>query len=191
MSAQSFHLIPTIDKPTRVHNTSATPIEPIIFLSFVFHVTRQVEFYLFHLKCRTILIFHLKILILNSLKSIGILLLYTIYNKLSAKLPQSSHYLAVYFLQTSFLKFSAPVIQYEVQFEILSIPNNTAHECIGLYSCPSRILNSDSSIISYLLENIFYTLTVYSRRLKRIIVLVYTHEVISTKSERKPLKSTI
>ena len=31
----------------------------------------------------------------------------------------------------------------------------------------------------------------YSLRLKRIIVLVYTHEVISTKSERKPLKSTI
>ena len=31
----------------------------------------------------------------------------------------------------------------------------------------------------------------YSPRLKRIIVLVYTHEVISTKSERKPLKSTI
>ena len=28
-------------------------------------------------------------------------------------------------------------------------------------------------------------------RLRRIIVLVYTHEVISTKSERKPLKSTI
>ena len=31
----------------------------------------------------------------------------------------------------------------------------------------------------------------YSPRLKIIIVLVYTHEVISTKSERKPLKSTI
>ena len=31
----------------------------------------------------------------------------------------------------------------------------------------------------------------YWLRLKRIIVLVYTHEVISTKSERKPLKSTI
>ena len=115
----------------------------------------------------------------------------SIYNKLSSKLPQSSHYLAVYFLQTSFLKFSAPVIQYEVQFEILFIPNNKAHECIGLYSCPSRILNSDSSILSYLLANIFYTLIDYSPRLKRIIVLVYKHEVISTKSERKPLKSTI
>ena len=31
----------------------------------------------------------------------------------------------------------------------------------------------------------------YLPRLKRIIVLVYTHKVISTKSERKPLKSTI
>ena len=31
----------------------------------------------------------------------------------------------------------------------------------------------------------------YSPRLKRIVVLVYTHEVISTKSERKPSKSTI
>ena len=30
---------------------------------------------------------------------------------------------------------------------------------------------------------------VYSPRLKRIIVLLYTHEVISTKSERKPLKT--
>ena len=29
------------------------------------------------------------------------------------------------------------------------------------------------------------------RDLKRIIVLVYTHEVISAKSEKKPLKSTI
>ena len=106
-------------------------------------------------------------------------------------MPQSSHYLAVYYLQTSFLTFSAPVIQYEVQFEILSIPNNKAHACIGLYSCPSRILSSDSSILSYLLANIFYTLIDYSPRLKRIIVLVYTHEVISTKSGRKPLKSTI
>ena len=33
--------------------------------------------------------------------------------------------------------------------------------------------------------------TKYSPRLKRIIFLVYTHEEISTKSERKPLKSTI
>ena len=33
--------------------------------------------------------------------------------------------------------------------------------------------------------------TIYSPRLKRIIVLVHTHEVISTKSKRKPLKSTI
>ena len=31
----------------------------------------------------------------------------------------------------------------------------------------------------------------YSPRLKKVIVFVYTHEVISTKSERKPLKSTI
>ena len=30
-----------------------------------------------------------------------------------------------------------------------------------------------------------------SPRLKRIVALVYTHEVISTKSERKPLKGTI
>ena len=36
-----------------------------------------------------------------------------------------------------------------------------------------------------------YSWSHYSPRLKRIIVLVYTHEVISTKSERKPLKSTI
>ena len=36
-----------------------------------------------------------------------------------------------------------------------------------------------------------YSNSYYSLRLKRIIVLVYTHEVISTKSERKPLKSTI
>ena len=36
-----------------------------------------------------------------------------------------------------------------------------------------------------------YSQSHYSPRLKRIIVLVYTHEVISTKSERKPLKSTI
>ena len=36
-----------------------------------------------------------------------------------------------------------------------------------------------------------YSNSHYSPRLKRIIVLVYTHEVISTKSERKPLKSTI
>ena len=31
----------------------------------------------------------------------------------------------------------------------------------------------------------------YSPTVKRIIVLVYTHEVFSAKSERKPLKSTI
>ena len=36
-----------------------------------------------------------------------------------------------------------------------------------------------------------YSQSHYSQRLKRIIVLVYTHEVISTKSERKPFKSTI
>ena len=36
-----------------------------------------------------------------------------------------------------------------------------------------------------------YSQSHYSPRLKRIIVLVYTQEVISTKSERKPLKSTI
>ena len=36
-----------------------------------------------------------------------------------------------------------------------------------------------------------YSQSPYSPRLKRTIVLVYTHEVISTKSERKPLKSTI
>ena len=36
-----------------------------------------------------------------------------------------------------------------------------------------------------------YSQSHYSPRLKRIIVLVYAHEVISTKSERKPLKSTI
>ena len=36
-----------------------------------------------------------------------------------------------------------------------------------------------------------YSQSHYSPRLKRIIVLVYTHEVISAKSERKPLKSTI
>jgi len=86
----------------------------------------------------------------------------SIWHKLASKLPQSSHYLTVYYLQTSFLKFSAPVIQYVVHLEILSIPNNKAHACIGLYSCPSRILNSDSSILSYLLANIFYTLIDYS-----------------------------
>ena len=37
----------------------------------------------------------------------------------------------------------------------------------------------------------YCTILHYSPRLKRMIVLVYTHEVISTKSERKPLKSTI
>ena len=36
-----------------------------------------------------------------------------------------------------------------------------------------------------------YSIFHYSPRLKRIIVLAYTHEVISTKSERKPLKSMI
>ena len=36
-----------------------------------------------------------------------------------------------------------------------------------------------------------YSQSLYSPRLKRMIILVYTHEVISTKSERKPLKSTI
>ena len=35
-----------------------------------------------------------------------------------------------------------------------------------------------------------YSQSHYSPRLKTIIVLVYAHEVISTKSERKPLKST-
>ena len=36
-----------------------------------------------------------------------------------------------------------------------------------------------------------YSQSHYSPRLRRIIVLVYTHEVISTKSERKPFKSRI
>ena len=36
-----------------------------------------------------------------------------------------------------------------------------------------------------------YSQSHYSPRLKRIMVLVYTHEVISTKSGKKPLKSTI
>ena len=36
-----------------------------------------------------------------------------------------------------------------------------------------------------------YSQSHYSPRLKRIIVLVYTHELISTKWERKSLKSTI
>ena len=36
-----------------------------------------------------------------------------------------------------------------------------------------------------------YSYSHYSPRLKRIIVLVYTHEVISIKSETKPLKNTI
>ena len=36
-----------------------------------------------------------------------------------------------------------------------------------------------------------YSQSHYSPRLKRIVVLVYAQEVISTKSERKPLKSTI
>ena len=40
-------------------------------------------------------------------------------------------------------------------------------------------------------EVLKYSQSHYSPRLKRIIVLVYTQEVISTKSERKPLKSTI
>ena len=36
-----------------------------------------------------------------------------------------------------------------------------------------------------------YSQSHYSPRFKRIVVLVYAQEVISTKSERKPLKSTI
>ena len=36
-----------------------------------------------------------------------------------------------------------------------------------------------------------YSQSHYSPRLKRIVVLVYAQEVISTKSETKPLKSTI
>ena len=36
-----------------------------------------------------------------------------------------------------------------------------------------------------------YSQSHYSPKLKRIVVLVYAQEVISTKSERKPLKSTI
>ena len=40
------------------------------------------------------------------------------------------------------------------------------------------------------IENIPEILKIFPR-LKRIIVLVYTHEVISTKSERKPFKSAI
>ena len=36
-----------------------------------------------------------------------------------------------------------------------------------------------------------YSQSHYSPRLKRIVVLVYAQEVISTKSEKKPLKSTI
>ena len=95
MSAQSFYLISTIYKPTLVHNTSATLIDNIFtndleqffvsgnivsdltdrFSQFCIHITRLVEFYLFHLKYGTILTFHLKILIMNLLKSIVTLLI--------------------------------------------------------------------------------------------------------------------
>ena len=95
MSAQSFYLISTIYKPTLVHNTSATLIDNIFtndleqffvsgnivsdltdrFPQFCIHITRLVEFYLFHLKYGTILTFHLKILIMNLLKSIVTLLI--------------------------------------------------------------------------------------------------------------------
>ena len=96
MSAQSFHLIPTIDKPTRVHNTSATLIDNIFtndleqffvsgnivsdltvpFSKFcisrrptsrVLSVSPKVQDY-----CKS---FYLKILLMISLKSIGTLLL--------------------------------------------------------------------------------------------------------------------
>ena len=70
-------------------------------------------------------------------------------HKLASK-PQSSHHSADYYHQTSFLNsfVSAPVTPYEVQLEILSIPNNKAH---GLYSCPTRIYNPPvvSSLIFY------------------------------------------
>ena len=70
-------------------------------------------------------------------------------HRLASKLLQSPHHLADYYRQTSFLNsfFCAPVTPYEVQLEILSIPNNKAH---GLYSCPTRILKSASSILSFL-----------------------------------------
>ena len=69
---------------------------------------------------------------------------------------------------------------YEVQLEILSIPNNKAH---GLYSCLTRILKSASSILSYLLANIFNTsieLGSYPTKLKHAKVISIYKEVDET-----------
>ena len=97
----------------------------------------------------------------------------TIEHKLASKLPQPSHHFADYYHQTSFLNtfFFVPVTPSEIQLEILSIPNNKAH---GLYSCPTRILKSASSILSYLLANIFNTsieLGSYPSKLKHAKVI--------------------
>ena len=67
------------------------------------------------------------------------------------------------------------------------------HSClILLNTCTFEIeVNSDLIFAEPRERRGKYSQSHYSPRLRRIIVLVYTHEVISTKSERKPFKSTI
>ena len=67
------------------------------------------------------------------------------------------------------------------------------HSClILLNTCTFEIeVNSDLIFPELRERRGKYSQSHYSPRLKGISVLVYTHEVISTKSERKPLKSTI
>ena len=67
------------------------------------------------------------------------------------------------------------------------------HSClILLNTCTFQIeVNSDLIFAEPRERRGKYSQSHYSPRLKGISVLVYTHEVISTKSEREPLKSTI
>ena len=94
-------------------------------------------------------------------------------HRLATQLPSSPRHFSDYYQHTNYLNsfYFVPVTPREVELEILPIPNNKAY---GLYSCPTLVLKSASTIFSHVLANIFNAsiqLGIYPSKLKHAKVI--------------------
>ena len=153
LSMQCFNLMPTIDKPTRVHNDSATLIDNIFVSKLENNITwedinklinrkKQSTRPISSLKCpisNRVIYDESKFIFNKYFSSVG--------HNLASKMPNSqipfTNYLPKINNPGSF-QFN-PIMPHEIEIEIMSIPMKKAH---GLYSCPTRILKCARHILS-------------------------------------------
>ena len=101
----------------------------------------------------------------------------------------NKHHTAILFIYSFFTKHLCSLCIFSPDDVILKQKEPLHMQLSKGHSRPFTCCNNYSLNLKWIVGK--YSQRHYWLRLKRIIVLVYTHEVISTKSERKPLKSTI